>query len=149
MELLQEPSINQVKKCNTMKKINQLLLCTFIFLSSCSKKNNLELIFADSLNKKDFKIEMEVLGSNTAKKVIFDGKKEYNILKEYGENEWYFTYKDSLYAYFRHFKSNRNDCHNYKYLFSKKNNTISVEIAIDGISKVKRNIIFTPIPHSR
>lgn len=110
---------------------------------SCGGKNLLELNFSESLNKRDFKIEMFALGSNTPKTLIFDGKNQNTIPSEYGENDWCFSYKDSLYAYFRHLKTNRKDVHSYNYNFIKNNDKIQVEIRIDGISKLNKIIDFT------
>jgi len=126
-----------------MKKITQLVFLLFITLFSCGKRNSLELKFSEPLNKLDFKIEMEALGSNTPKALIYYGNKEYKIPNEYGENEWYFNYKDSIYAYFRHIKTNRNDSHTYNYNFIKRNGKIQVEINIDGISKINSVVDFT------
>ena len=86
---------------------------------------------------------MEALGSNTPKVLVYDGHKQYEIPNEYGENEWYFNYKDSVYAYFRHIKTNRNDGHNYSYNFIKSDGKIQVEINIDGVSEIKKVIDFT------
>jgi hypothetical protein len=126
-----------------MRKINKLLFLLFITLFSCGKKNSLELKFSEPLNKLDFEIEMKALGSNTPKTLIYDGNKQYNIPNEYGENEWYFNYKDSAYAYFRHIKTNRNDGHNYNYNFIKKDGKIQVEISIGGVSEIKKVVDFT------
>jgi hypothetical protein len=125
-----------------MKKINKLFFLLFLTLFSCGKKNSLELKFSEPLNKLDFKIEMKALGSNTPKALVYDGHKKYEIPNEYGENEWYFNYKDSSYAYFRHIKTNRNDGHNYNYNFIKKDGKIQVEISIDGVSEFNRVIDF-------
>jgi hypothetical protein len=126
-----------------MKKIIKLFFLLFLTLFSCGKKNSLELKFSEPLNKLDFKIEMDALGNNTPKALIYDGHKKYKIPNEYGENEWYFNYKDSSYAYFRHIKTNRNDGHNYYYNFFKKDGKIQVEITIDGVSDIKKVVEFT------
>lgn len=125
-----------------MNKINKLFFFLFITLFSCGKKNCMELKFSEPLNKLDFKIEMVALGSETPKALIFDGVKDYKIPNEYGENEWYFCYKDSIYAYFRHIKTNRNDGHNYNYNFVKRNGKIQIEINIDGVSEVNKVVDF-------
>jgi hypothetical protein len=125
-----------------MKKINKLVFLLFITLFSCGEKNSLELKFLEPLNKLDFKIEMEALGSDTPKALIYDGNKEYEISNEYGENEWYFNYKDSIYAHFRHIKTNRNDIHKYNYNFIKRNGKIQVEINIDGVSRINSVVDF-------
>ena len=126
-----------------MKKLFILVFLTFTAFSSCKKRNSLDLKFSETLDKLNFKIEMEVLGSDFSKVLIYDGNKQYTIQNGYGENEWYFNYKDSLFAYFRHIKTNRNDSHNYNYNFIEKNGKIQVEVQIDGVSKMNKIINFT------
>lgn len=126
-----------------MKKLFLLVFLIFSAFSSCEKRNNLELKFSETLDKSNFKIEMEVLGNDFSKVLIYDGNKQYTIQNGYGENEWYFNYKDSLFAYFRHIKTNRNDSHNYNYNFIEKNGKIQVEVHINGVSKMNKIINFT------
>lgn len=126
-----------------MKKLVILVFLIFSAFSSCEKRNNLELKFSETLDKSNFKIEMQVLGRDVSKVLIYDGNKQYTIQNGYGENEWYFNYKDSLLGYFRHLKTNRNDCHNYNYNFIEKNGKIQVEVHIDGVSKMNKIINFT------
>lgn len=75
--------------------------------------------------------------------MIFDENLTYDIPNEYGENDWHFNYKDSLYGYFRHFKTNRNDNHYYKFHFFQKGNKIFAAIEIKGVSKELKTISFT------
>lgn len=130
-----------------MKILNKIILLFFVLLCGCNKKNTLNLNFSENMKKSDFKIEIKVLGSTLPKKVIFDGENEYQIPNEYGENEWYFKYKDSMLAYFRHFKTNSNDIHNYNYFFKREGNNVFVIINIDGVSKMNnKEVKFTTTP---
>lgn len=126
-----------------MKFSKLLLLKTILFLYACTNKNEMELDFSNPLKKEDFKIEIQILGSDVNRKVIYDGNIIYDIPNEYGENEWHFNYKDSLYGYFRHFKSNRNDKHNYTFHFFQKENNVFAEIKINGVSNELKTISFT------
>lgn len=126
-----------------MKISKGLLLTTTLFLFACTSENKLELDFSNPLKKEDFKIEIQILGSDVNRKVVYDGDRTYDIPNEYGENDWHFNYKDSLYGYFRHFKSNRNDKHNYKFHFFKRENNVFVEIKINGVSNELKTISFT------
>lgn len=126
-----------------MKISKLLLLTTTLFLFACTSKNEMELDFSNPLKKEDFEIEIQILGSDVNRKVIYDGNVIYDVPNEYGENDWHFNYKDSLYAYFRHFKSNRNDKHNYTFRFFQKENNVFAEIQIDGVSNELRTIPFT------
>jgi hypothetical protein len=126
-----------------MKFSKLLLLKTILFLYACTNKNEMELDFSNPLKKEDFKIEIQILGSDVNRKVIYDGNIIYDIPNEYGENDWHFNYKDSLYGYFRHFKNNRNDKHNYTFHFFQKENNIFAEIKINGASKELKTISFT------
>lgn len=126
-----------------MKISKAILLINTLFLFACTSENKLELDFSNLLKKEDFKIEIQILGSDVNRKVIYDGNITYDIPNEYGENDWHFNYKDRLYGYFRHFKSNRNDKHNYTFHFFKKENNIFVEIKINGVSNELKTISFT------
>lgn len=126
-----------------MKISKIILLLTSLFLFACTNKNEIELDFSKPLQKEDFKIEIQILGSDVNRKVIFDGNLTYDIPNEYGENDWRFNYKDSLYGYFRHFKTNRNDKHNYRFHFFQKGNNIFAAIEINGVSNELKTISFT------
>jgi hypothetical protein len=123
-----------------MKFSKLLLLKTILFLYACTNKNEMELDFSNPLKKEDFKIEIQILGSDVNRKVIYDGNIIYDIPNEYGENEWHFNYKDSLYGYFRHFKSNRNDKHNYTFHFFQKENVLQLPVEKAAWQKKKKKM---------
>ena len=106
---------------------------SFILLSACYQQNNqLKLSFDNTIQKQDVKIRMEVLGS-VPMTTIYNGQKQFDIPNGYGENEWYFTYKDSLKGYLRFIKTNRNDRHTYKFSFREENGNYFVDVDIKGI----------------
>jgi len=82
---------------------------------------------------------MEVLASVPSTE-IYNGEKIFKIPNGYGENEWYFSYNDSLTGYLRHIKTNRNDRHNYRFYFYESNDKYFVDITITGVSKVDATI---------
>lgn len=67
-----------------MKFSKLLLLKTILFLYACTNKNEMELDFSNPLKKEDFKIEIQILGSDVNRKVIYDGNIIYDIPNEYG-----------------------------------------------------------------
>ncbi len=112
-------------------------------LISCEKENSLKLNCVPPLKKEDFKIELQVLGSQQPITHVFDGKNQQEIVNEYGENDWRINWKDSLFADFRHFKTNRNDKHDYEFNFYTKHNLIYGDVTIKGISSLHKTLIFS------
>ena len=125
-----------------MIKYSIIILFNFvlIIMFSCSgRKNHLELAFSSDIDSSRIHIRMEVLGSVPVTQV-YDGKKEFIIPNGYGENEWYLVYNNTLKAYFRQFKTNRNDVHKYRFHFYKNNNRYFADVDITGRSDLKRQI---------
>lgn len=124
-----------------MKKTNKILiLLSFIALLSCKHKTNEFFLTCDrTIKKENVKVKMEVIASLPIA-YVFDGTKEFNIPAGYGENEWYIIYKDSLHAYFRHFKTNRNDRHIYKFNIHCLNGKYFVDIDIKGVNTLKETL---------
>lgn len=87
----------------------------------------------------DVSIKMEVLASIPMTQ-IYTGQNKFDIPNGYGENEWYFTYKDSLQGYLRHIKTNRNDNHIYLFHFYKKADKYFVDVNIKGVSPLQKKI---------
>ena len=111
-----------------------------IFLSACNyKANQLNLRFDRAILKQDVRIRMQVLASVPITE-IYDGKSQFTIPDGYGENEWFFTYEDSLQGYFRHMKTNRNDQHRYNFTFHQVNGKFFVDIDIKGISPLSERV---------
>lgn len=114
-----------------------LLILLFI---ACNKSHNqLQLSFDNTIHKQDVTIKMEVLGSIPITE-IYNGKRQFEVPDGYGENEWYFTYRDSLKGYSRFIKTNRNDKHDYNFSFHEENGNYFVDIDIEGVSSVKTRI---------
>jgi len=117
-----------------------LSLITCILFNSClNKKNSIEINFSNEINKADVSIKMEVLASIPITE-IYTWQKKYNIPNGYGENEWYFTYKDSLQGYSRHIKTNRNDKHIYVFYFYREADKYFVDVNIKGVSPLQEKI---------
>ncbi len=113
-----------------------------LFSSCLNKKNTLKISFSGEIDRADLRIKMEVLVSIPVTQ-IYNGQKEFDIPNGYGENEWYFTYKDTLSAYTRHIKTNLNDKHTYQFNFYKEKGKVFVDIDIQGISPLKEKIELT------
>lgn len=126
-----------------MKLIKGIILISFFSFFGCKKQNELIINSTPPLQNADFKIEMHILGSSKPKTKIFDGKMKYEVLNGYGENDWLFNYKDSLYASFRHFKTNRNDKHKYNINFFTKNDVIYANVSVNGVSSLNKVIAFS------
>ena len=123
-------------------KINVIISYTIIslFCGLCTNKNNrINVSFSNAINSKKVIIKMEVLASIPIVE-IYNGQQQFEVPNGYGENEWYFTYDDSLSGYLRHIKTNRNHKHNYYFNFYKVNNKFFVAIKIEGISDVVTKI---------
>lgn len=115
----------------------RLIFYTFslmLFIACTPKKNQLQLSFDNTIHKQDVKINMEVLGS-IPMTTIYNGERQFDIPNGYGENEWYFTYKDSLKGYLRFIKTNRNDKHTYRFSFHEENGQYFVDVDIKGYIK--------------
>ena len=131
-----------------MKKIKYTLLISILLIMGCSRENSIELSCLPPLYKKDFKIELQVLGSNKSKIKIFDGNTQREVMSGYGENDWNISYRDSLFANFRHIITNRNDRHIYKFNFYVKNSIVFADINIQGVSSVHKTLIFKKLDKS-
>ncbi|TFF34831.1 hypothetical protein [Mucilaginibacter psychrotolerans] len=118
-----------------------LSLLSSLLLNACGGTNALDIRFGKGVNKSDVKIKMEVLGdAEIPLTQIYTGEKEFKIPNGYGENEWYFTYKDSLKGYFRHFKTNANNTHTYRFSIRKANNHYYVDADIIGVNDLKKSV---------
>lgn len=105
---------------------------------SC-KNNKLNLSFDEKFKKEDIQVKMEVLAS-IPETLVYNGERKFKIPNGYGENEWYFNYKDSLNGYLRHIKTNRNEKHNYFFYFYYKNGKYFVDVDIEGANPLKKTI---------
>ena len=103
-----------------MKK-RLLIICSFFILFSCSR-NEIKVDVSESLNLKDVKIELDVLGTDIANYIVLEDGNYSEIPNGYGENDWKVFYEDSLYFKFRHFKTNRKNNHAYRFKIDKLSN---------------------------
>jgi hypothetical protein len=110
-------------------------------LAACGRTNSLDLNFGNGIISRDVKIKMEVLGDEEIPLTqIYGGNRKFNIPNGYRENEWYFVYQDTLKGYFRHFKTNQNNTHGYKFAFRKEKNNYYVDADIAGTNDLKTTI---------
>jgi len=117
-----------------------LSLITCILFNSClNKKNSIEINFSNEIDKENVVIKMEVLASIPIKE-IYKEQKKFDIPNGYGENEWYFTYNDTLQGYSRHIKTNRNDKHTYVFNFYREAEKYFVDVNIKGVSPLQEKI---------
>lgn len=122
-----------------MKVFVPVLLVIVFGFTSC-RKNSTNIQFDENINKKKFKIKMEVLGSEPLT-TIYDREEWYPVPNGYGENEWYFSYKDSVKGYMRFIKTNGNDKHNYNFKVYQKDGRIMVDAAIEGVGGMTRTVV--------
>ncbi|MGY3795668.1 hypothetical protein [Aquimarina sp. 433] len=124
-----------------MKKSKWLLIILFCLILFSCNKNEINIATNDNLNRNDFKIELEVLTEPEflTKHYIFENGIFKDIPNAYGENDWRIYYKDSLIFKFRHFKTNRNELHNYTFKFEQMNNKIVCDVSILGTNKLSIN----------
>ncbi|WP_074407472.1 hypothetical protein [Aquimarina megaterium] len=124
-----------------MKNSKWLSIVLFsLFFFSCSK-NQINVIANDNLNRDDFIIELEVLmdAKLLTKYNIFESGTFNDIPNAYGENDWRIYYKDSLIFEFRHFKTNRNEYHDYIFEFEQINDRIVCDVSILGTNELSVN----------
>jgi len=76
---------------------------------------------------------------------VFDGNIRNKIFNEYGENDFLVTYDDKYYLTFRHFKIHSRAQHDYHFNFTKKQNTVILEVDIEGQDKMKFSHKMIPI----
>lgn len=108
-------------------------------LYSCNKGNTLKINFEQGIDRSATEVKMEVLAS-VPMTTIYNGKDQFTIPNGYGENEWYFTYNDTLRGYVRHIKTNRNDKHIYHFKFYTEGKKFFVGIEIKGDSPLKTQV---------
>ena len=122
-------------------RIFLIIICilSVILFTIYSDQNRLDLTFGDGIRKQDIRVRMEVLGSVKMTE-IYNGSKEFDIPNGYGENEWHFSYSDSLQGYIRHFKTNRKEKHDYNFSFFKENEQYFVGVNIEGDQTLKDTI---------
>ncbi|MFN6083902.1 MAG: hypothetical protein ACK476_03110 [Fluviicola sp.] len=80
---------------------------------------------------------------------IYNGREENKIFNEYGENDFLITYDDRFYLTFRHFKLHHRAQHNYLFNFIKMDNSVILEVKIEGQDKMKFRHKMIPITDAK
>ena len=101
---------------------------------------SLSLLLVYTILGNDKMVRNTVRGDTNRGGEIYTWQKKYNIPNGYGENEWCFTYKDSLQGYSRHIKTNRNDKHIYVFYFYREADKYFVDVNIKGVSPLQEKI---------
>jgi hypothetical protein len=121
------------------------IICSVLLLNACGEKENqLRITVGEGVDKSRISIRKEVLGS-ILQTTVFDGHNQYPVPNGYGENEWYFSYRDSLKAVLGHLKTNQHDGHWYKFKFIKEGNRYFVDAKIEGVSDLHEKIELKPV----
>jgi hypothetical protein len=102
-----------------------------IGVSHFTNQNSLEITASSDINIQNVKVELSIWGSDVVDKEIFKNNTTSRIPEEYGENDWYLSYKNNHGA-FRHFKTNNRADHDYDFHFYRENDIIKCRIEIDG-----------------
>ncbi len=111
-----------------------------IGLSHFTNQNTFKVTASKDINIQDVKIELSIWGTDIVDKVMFENGSSETIPEEYGENDWYLSYKNKHTA-FRHFKTNNRADHNYNFHFYEENDTIKCNVEIEGYNP--RSIIIS------
>ncbi|MES2765245.1 MAG: hypothetical protein V4642_05220 [Bacteroidota bacterium] len=99
-------------------------------------------IATTNIDAKFLKIEMSIWGTDYIDQTIFDDFKIYKIPEGYGENDWYLSYKDSLWASFRHFKTKNWRDELYQFHFFKTDkDSISCKVTITGSNYTESRVL--------
>lgn len=106
-------------------------------LFGCKFSNSLDVELLDQIKENEITIDLFEPSLKQPQSIFKNGKKN-RIPFLYGENDWIISYNDSLDVKFRHFKTNRNDKHKYFFRFYKKDETILVDINIQGVSNLRK-----------
>lgn len=112
-----------------------IAIFTLMFLLSCNE-NTYEISVDDNLNDK--LIQIEVLSSeNQQTQIVYSLKEIKPHTTFYGENDWKVTYDNSEIFKYREFVLNRNDVANYEFNLLEKNDSIVIEMKINGTNVSK------------
>ena len=107
-----------------------MTIFTSIFLLSCNE-NTFEISVDENL--KDELIQIEVFSTeNRQTQIVYSLNNIIPHTTVYGENDWKVTYDNREIFKYREFVLNRNDVANYEFKILKENNSIFVEMKING-----------------
>jgi len=123
-----------ILQMNILGKINFFII--LLLNIGCSKSNTLEVVVSENFNANDFKIELIIIYS-TPLITVYENNKIRTIPDGYGENDFIVSYKDSLCARIRHFKTDEEEKHNYKFRFYEKKGDVCCLIEIIGLCDMK------------
>ncbi len=115
-----------------------------IFLSSCVRKNDLNLKFnnVDSLDVEIYLSAGAPFSTLDKATCVYKNGTRNAIPNEYGENDWIIIYKNEKIGKFRHFKTNRNNKHSYFFTLHSDSSNVFGDICISG----RDNMAQTTIP---
>ena len=116
-----------------------IIVCSLVIMypliqigfSHFTNQNSLEVTTSKDLNIKNVKLELSIWGTDVLGRVMYQNGSAQTIPEEYGENDWYLSYKNKHIA-FRHFKTNNRADHDYKFYFYRENDTFKCKVDIEG-----------------
>lgn len=119
---------------------NIFLMLIISTLLGCKPNNQFDVQVSNEINENDITINFFETSLKQIKPIYKNGKKNEEIPLVYGENEWMISYKDSLTLEFTHFKTNRNDKHEYFFKFYKQDGVVWADVNILGIDEFKKTM---------
>jgi len=120
-----------------MKTSLYLLFISVFLYSSSNDQNRVKVSCDEELKLTDFTMELITNRYNQASP-IYKGGSFFPIQNTYGGNDWILTYRDSICARFRHFKTEANATHDYEFHFIKKRGIIYCQVDIYGDTSLKQ-----------
>lgn len=103
-------------------------------------KNSIVVTSSKDIDQEEVIIELSILTSEIDKELIYENNSAHGIPKEYGENDWYVSYKGKQ-TRFRHFKTNNWHDHDYRFHFFKVAGKVKCMVDIQGPDA--RKFVFT------
>lgn len=124
-----------------MRKLIWIAIVTL--LTGCHNEDALRLEFQPSELQEDISIYLNVVGASNKSQLVYNGFQQLSFRTDFGENDWLFTYDDSLKARYRFIKTNRHDHHDYTFRFVKENGAVYVIARVEGNppKKIKFNLV--------
>ncbi len=120
------------------RKVIIIVCCSVIIypfirigLTHFTNQNSLDVTSSKDINIQNVKIELSVWGTSIVDQVMYQNGSSLTVPEEYGENDWYLSYKNKFIA-FRHFKTNKREDHNYKFHFFIEKDSIKCRVVIEG-----------------
>lgn len=104
----------------------------FVTTSNTLKTEKVKVEFGIGVNTINRKNDKELFTNPSKYTILYNGKRQNEIINEYGENDFLITYDNKYYLSFRHFKFNRRHQHKYYFHFFENDNKIIVKVDIKG-----------------